>query len=106
MTIDVDEDRQGYPLLFDVHVRTKGRMPHLSACSLCLPRAGVAMLLGGYPADLAVGLCTDGLRLVPTPTLSPVDHMVGIGRGQAALAQVMWGATVVRQLHQDLGVFD
>jgi hypothetical protein len=106
VTIDVDEDRQGYPLLFDVHVRTKGRMQHLSACSLFLPRAGVSMLLGGYPADLSVGLCTDGLRLVPTPTLSPIDHMVGIGRGQAALALVTWGASIVHQLHRDMSDFD
>lgn len=106
VTIDVDEDRQGYPLLFDVHLQTKGRMQHLSACSLCLLQSGAAMLLGGYPADLAVGLCIDGLRLVPTPSLSSIDHMVGIGRGQSALAQVMWGASVVRQLHRDMGVFD
>lgn len=106
VTIDVDEDRQGYPLLFDVHVRVEGRMQHLSACSLCLPRSGAAMLLGGYPAELAVGLCNDGLRLVPTPRLSPIEHMVGTGRGQSELAQVMWGARLLRQLHRERGVFD
>lgn len=42
VTIDVDEDRQGYPLLFDVRVRTKGRMQHLSGCSLCRSRCCLA----------------------------------------------------------------
>jgi len=91
VTIRVGKDKECYPLRFDVHKRTKGQMPHLSSHLRYLSRSASGMLLGSYPVDLSLGLCTDGLRLVPTSPLSPIDHMVGIGRGQSALAQVMWG---------------
>lgn len=106
VAVTVDEEKQGYPLRFDIHIRSGDKMPHLHACEFFISPRGDLMFLTGYPTGTAVLVELPGLRLIPHPAMTTAERFIGLVRGQAALAQVVWGPRSCVEAQTNSGILD